>query len=245
MNTRFCRTIGCPALALALSAALMAGCSGVVHELADGSWHLPIGVDASALLLAGDDVAPDELVEFFDHEGEEITPLEKPAFPAPLPARRKRPTLRSGPRSFMDVGEPTRFGVRAGYLSIGSAEYVWPAAPSLGIFLNMPFGRTALQLGAEYAGLEAETGETSTSLTFLSSDFLIALSGKVMIVAGARAIVETPEVGPSNDVIVGGAAGAGVGMRFGNADIRAMYHQILSSGANTESFLGITAGLAF
>jgi hypothetical protein len=222
--------------ALSLGVLAAAGCAA--RELADATataWPAP----AVARLLPADEEAPDEMVEFYEHDGEELKPREEPRFPEPVRRRRGRA-----------AGQPSgmRFGLRLGYLMVGGAEdFAWPETPFGGLFVRMG-GDITVELGSEFATLSADDVDGSSTLVFLRGEFLFALGTAAHFVLGGQAILETPDLASADETVTGGSAGAGLGLVLGKFDIRATYNMIIppdADGANTLDFMSITAGYGF
>ena len=230
-----------------VAALLVSGCGATRHDVAGPSWHLPLGVQTSVVLLADDDQAPDELVEFFDHDGDELKPREEPLFPEPRPVRRARtPGRPRGPRGARPADTSNRFGVRYGQLAVAAADYSWPSAGYFGLFARFPSRRTAFEVGGEFAELTTDDGASSTSLLFLRADFLMNIGGPTRLIVGALGAVETPDVGFGNEAIMGGFAHFGLAFHFGSFDVRWTYNENLASGDNnTQSYNDIAAGVSF
>jgi hypothetical protein len=236
----------CDRTVLAALAATLAtaGCGLSEYELAGGVGYVPELAVAARCLAAGNDEAPDELVEFFERVGDELKPREQPAFPPPVERRRMKPPRRvAGGADLPD--EKPRFGVRGGQLAVQSATYDWPDTPFVGVFYRMPMSSMALEIGGEFAQLDAPGGAGSTQLLFLRGDVLFRAGGPVRLVAGGAGVLEVPDFGGSTDVVAGAFAHAGVGVALGTFDLRLTYNANLGADANTTGYLDITAGVVF
>jgi hypothetical protein len=234
--------------AAGMAGLLLAGCGATQYEVARGSWHLPIGVETSLTLLADDEEAPDELVEFFDHDGEELKPREDPRFPDQLRAPREKPPKPPRPVRPPRVARPEdsngKWGFASGQLTVVAADYDWPAAMVYSLFKRYPARRVDWELGTEYAEFVAEDDVSITSLLFLRADMLIKL-GPARIILGGLGAVETPNIGLGSDAIMGGIGHMGVGVQMGKFDVRWTYNENFSEGANTVSYSLFSAGLVF
>ena len=241
-----------PGLSCALCVALAAGCvhSPQAFQTASAPGTVPplSARVMSSLFAAEVDEAPDEIVEFYEHE-EEFKPRPAPRFPVgPSSGPRAR---RPRPRT----AKSNRFGVRCGYFTPGESDYGWPDAWYVGLFVRRapkkPHKMSA-EFGGEFVKLEAPDGSVFTRMYILHADLLLGRMGAEGLAAyalvGAQLITEEADLYSQRDRAAFGGGieiGGGVGSGDGRWEIRAVYTEIMSSGRNAEDVFSVSFGFAF
>jgi hypothetical protein len=216
---------------------------------------------ASAFLAAEDgDKAPDEIVEFYEHEGE-FKPRSEPRFPdGRFMESKDRPSWKERKRrTSSEVAY--RLGVRCGLFSPGEADYKWPETLYVGLFVRRSpreTHRMSAEIGGEFVKLVAPEsgpgGDVFSRMWVLHADVLLGRMDPrgfaAYAVLGGQVIAEEADLYYERDrKPVGGGVEIGVGVGAGRArwrtELRAVYTEIMSSGRNTEDTFNVSFGVVF
>ena len=257
------RTFSLGLLAGACAAAL-AGCGYPSAGL--GPAHMPTMAPlvAGTFLAAGDgDEAPNEIVEFYEHEGG-FKPRTEPKFPdGRFPESKDRPSwVQRKPRKRRTPSKVAyRLGVRCGLFSPGEADYKWPETPYVGLFVRRSpreTHRMSAEIGGEFVKLVAPEsgpgGDVFSRMWVLHANVLLGRMDPrglaAYAVLGGQMIVEEADLYYERDrSAVGGGVEVGVGVGTGRGrwrmELRALYTEIMSSGRNTEDTFSVSFGVAF